>query len=468
MRATSQVKRVAKQLAHVSEERQIVSGSSADEPTLQVSPLASAHASDDADENTKSISTIDVSESLGDWEDIPFDTRETVAAWWVDPDDIPARASLDRRKHFVRKQVGTTIAGGGRAKTTLSIFEAIQFAVGIDLVTKQELPSGGLRAWIVNGEEDQTELDRRVAATCRHYGVTIGDLGGRLFVQSVRSKSLRLTSSDGGQLTVNKAVQSYLADFLRQHQIDILMVDPLVSFHSVEENGNGAMDFLVKEGFGPIVDAANAACELFHHTGKLRPGVNDATVDDARGASALVWAARSARVLNFMSTDEAKKFGITELERRRHIKITNGKANNGPIGALDWIRVAVETLPNGDDVAVACPWTPTIPASVIDEGAMEMVRQLAATGNYREDSRSPAWFGYAVAPCLDIAVSCGMKNDPSALSRLKLILRNLHDDKIIEVEERKDGSGKMRSFVVLGMVKSHVNPTMEKPDYADN
>ena len=146
MRATSQVKRVAKQLAHVSEERQIVSGSSADEPTLQVSPLASAHASDDADENTKSISTIDVSESLGDWEDIPFDTRETVAAWWVDPDDIPARASLDRRKHFVRKQVGTTIAGGGRAKTTLSIFEAIQFAVGIDLVTKQELPSGGLRA----------------------------------------------------------------------------------------------------------------------------------------------------------------------------------------------------------------------------------------------------------------------------------------------------------------------------------
>jgi hypothetical protein len=52
------------------------------------------------------------------------------------------------------------------------------------------------------------------------------------------------------------------------------------------------------------------------------------TTEGARGASALIAAARSARVLNTMSDSEARKAGVEN--RRAFIRIENGKANLAP------------------------------------------------------------------------------------------------------------------------------------------
>jgi AAA domain len=111
--------------------------------------------------------------------------RDMPRAWWRDPGTIPARSSL-YDGHYIRRTIGATIGGGGRAKTTRGIYEAISMAVGFDIATKDKLPAGELRVWICNGEEDQDELDRRVAAACQRYGISQADLGDRLFVQSVR------------------------------------------------------------------------------------------------------------------------------------------------------------------------------------------------------------------------------------------------------------------------------------------
>jgi hypothetical protein len=54
---------------------------------------------------------------------------------------------------------------------------------------------------------------------------------------------------------------------------------------------------------------------------------------------------RSARVFNFMTPDEAAKLGITEDDRRRHVRIANGKANMGPLGKAEWIKIEVKTCP---------------------------------------------------------------------------------------------------------------------------
>ena len=108
------------------------------------------------------------------------------------------------------------------------------------------------------------------------------------------------------------------------------MLDPFISFHSVLENDNGCMDLLLKEGLGGIASRTDSAGEVFHHPGKPKPGQADTTVEDARGASAIIWAVRSARVLNFMTVEEAAKLGIGEDERRLHIRTANGKANMDP------------------------------------------------------------------------------------------------------------------------------------------
>jgi hypothetical protein len=385
--------------------------------------------------------------------------RAEPTPWWCDPSMIPPRHSL-YDGHYIRRAIGATIGGGGRAKTTRGIFEAVCMAVGFDIATKEQLPGSKLRIWVCNGEEDQDELDRRVAATCQHYGIAQADLGGRLFVQSVRDNPLRIATLVGNRPTINQDVMRYMEDFIDRNGIDVFMLDPLVSFHGVAENDNSHMDVVIKEGFGAIANRTQSAGEVFHHPGKAKPGQVDTTVEDGRGASAILWAVRSARVLNFMTPDEAAKLGLSEDERRLHIRIANGKANMGPLGKAKWMKLVVENLANGDHVAVASPWSPPDPFHGVTSTDVELAIKLAATGEYRADMRSPKWIGYALAKHFDMAISHAGGKDPKDLSRLKTIIKTWLNNKALDIDERKDDDGKVREFIVPGSLKP---ATLELP-----
>jgi AAA domain len=256
--------------------------------------------------------------------------------------------------------------------------------------------------------------------------------------------------------------------FAKDNRIDVLMVDPLVSFHSVPENDNGAMDLVIKGGFGAIANQANAAVELFHHPGKPKPGQVETVVEDGRGASSVLWAVRSARVLNFMTPDEAAKLGIAEDERRMHVRIANGKANMGPLGKAEWMRLKVEKLINGDMVVVASHWTPPNPFENVTSAHMELARRLAATGDYRADSRSPKWLGYAIAESLSVPVSFRADNEPKDLARLHAIIKIWLKNKALDVETRKDGDGKDRQFIISGPFRPEPQAASHSTVYADD
>jgi hypothetical protein len=366
---------------------------------------------------------------------------------WPDAASIPPRQFLFGR-HYIRKVIGATIAAGGRAKTTLGALEAVSMTCGRNLLTNE--PMTTLRVWYLNGEEDQDELDRRFTAICQRYGITEADCGGRLFVQSVRDKPIRLGSLLKSTPTLNRSALDQIETEIRAKQIDVLMLDPLVSFHSLNENDNGQMDLLLKEGLGGIASRTNCAGEIFHHSGKAKPGQAETIVEDARGASAILWAVRGARVLNFMTPDEAEKLGIGEDARRFHVRITNGKANMGPLGKATWFKLAVENLPNGDEVACASPWNPPDPFRGVTPADMHKCRTLAQTGAYRLDSRSSDWIGYAVAKTLGIGIAYGAENDPKDLARIKQILQTWFKNNVLATEKRRDSSRKERIFVVPG------------------
>jgi AAA domain len=381
--------------------------------------------------------------------------KPKMAPWWCDPTRLPQRQFLHGR-HYVRGSVSATIAGGGRAKTTLACFEAVSMAVGKNLDTRDKLPAGPLRVLVLNGEEDQTELDRRIAAICQRYGVTEADLGGRLFVISVRDEPMRLASLLSGLAKIEIEVRSRMLDLTTRHRIDVLVVDPLVSFHGLEENNNGHMDLLLKEGFGSIARQSNIAIDVVHHSGKPKPNQAETTVDDARGASAILWAVRSARALNLMTAKEAEQVGITEDERRRHIRISDGKANMAPLGKAKWIRLEQELLPNGDVVACASAWTPPNPFEDVSIAHVDKARELARSGEYRLDPRSPKWFGYALAPLLGLRVVYGENNDKKDMAKLKHIIRTWIKNDVLDIDERVDDSRKKRKFIVPGLAGEEV------------
>src|SRR5262245_14875712 len=155
---------------------------------------------------------------------------------WPDPASIPPRKFLFGQ-HYARKAVGATVGGGGRAKTTLALCEAISMAAGLNLLTDSTIEP--LRVSILNGEEDQAELERRIAAICQHYSIQQADCGGRLFVQSVRDKPLRLATTSARNVpSLNHKLLEQLEAEIKSKGIDVFMLDPLISFHSIAENAN--------------------------------------------------------------------------------------------------------------------------------------------------------------------------------------------------------------------------------------
>jgi hypothetical protein len=362
--------------------------------------------------------------------------------WWREPDAIPKREWLYVGKHYMRGDISATVAPGGLAKTTRGVQEAVDMAA-----------NHGLRVLLLNGEEDQDELDRRIAATCAYYGKTREDLGDRLFAVSCRAKPPRFAiTGERGIAQLNQGVLDELEAFVREKKIDVFMLDPFISFHRMSENLNEHMDLLLKEGLGGVATRTQSAGEVFHHVGKPKPGAQETTVDDARGASAIIAAVRSARVLNRMTNKEAGALGLVMNDdmRRRHIRIGNGKANKAPAGKAAWMRIEVQTLPSGDEIAVTRDWTP--PASAgLDPAIVAAARQIAQTGTYRADKRSPAWLGYTLAPMLGLTVVYGVsKSDEPDSMQLDATFRALVKMGAIAIEERKDDHREIRRYVVAG------------------
>jgi hypothetical protein len=176
---------------------------------------------------------------------------------------------------------------------------------------------------------------------------------------------------------------------------------------------------------------------------------------------------RSARVFNFMTRDEATKLGIAEDDHRRHVRIANGKANMGPLGAAEWIKIEVEKLPNGDEVACAARWSPPNPFDGVTTTDMKLARQLAQTGAYRADNRSPEWFGYALAHHLHIAVSYRADNNPKDLARLNAIIKTWCKNGVLKIETHPDANRHKRKFIVAGSLAAERKLTTDDPSTHD-
>jgi AAA domain len=371
-----------------------------------------------------------------------------------DPATIPPRQWLYGR-HYIRGAVTATIGAPGRAKSTASMTEIVGMAVGRDLLTGDVLPKGPLRAAYLNGEETQEELDRRVAAICQHYSIKPTDCGDRLWVISTRDSPIRVAVlGPQGNAVVDGDVVATLKEWCSQNRIDVLAIDPLISFHSTRESDNGDIDVVCKQAFGAIAGKEVRSVDLVHHPRKLPPGESSITVDDARGASALLSAVRLGRTLNFMTKAEAEQLGINEDDRRLHVKIENGKSNPGPIGKADWIKIEAENLPNGDTVACVVRWSPPDPFDGVTVADLKVVQKVVQGGAFRANSQSEEWLGWWMAKNLTgLNISARFDDKPrdrAAVDRLNFILKTWVKSDVLSIVDGKDEKRRPRKFYAVG------------------
>lgn len=363
-----------------------------------------------------------------------------------DPSSIPPRSWI-YGTHYIRKFVSVTVSPGGVGKTSKSIVEALSMATGRDLLN--ETVHERARVWLWNGEDPRDELDRRIAAACTLYEIKPDDLDGWLFVDSGREHQIvtAVQTRDGTEIAI--PIMDAMIKTIEQNKIDVVIIDPFVSSHAVSENDNMAMDSVIKRFWAPLIDRTNCSVELIHHAKKT--GGNEVTAESARGAVALIGAARSAIALNPMTQDEANKANVEN--RHLYFRATDAKANMAPREDRSrWFKLVSVDLGNStrdrpsDRVGVATSWQwPDTMAGVTVADLLAVQRELNA-GTWMDSARTgDSWAGHAVAKVM----SLNLDNEKDK-ERAKTCLKAWKGSGALRIERRKNANGDERSFLVVG------------------
>lgn len=375
-------------------------------------------------------------------------TLRATAFEWTDPATIPQREWIYAR-HYIRRFASLTVASGGLGKSTLVQAEALAMVSGRALLGVQ--PDETCRVWLWNGEDPADELKRRIMAACLRYGISRDEIAGRLFLDSGREQQIVVATQTKDGTKIAEPMVEAVIQTIRENQIDVLIIDPFVSCHEVPENDNGAIDRVAKL-WGKIADQTGCAVELVHHSKKT--GGAEVTVEDSRGGGALLAAARSGRVLNGMTTDEAKKAGVEN--RRSYFRVDNGKSNMAaPADRATWYKLEGQPLGNGpygtdgDSVAVVTTWEwPDLTAGATANDLDKVLRVVRYGGPWRENIQCKNdWIGNAVAIALNLN-----KEVPADLARIKALLAMWFKSGALVTVKREDDSRRERPFVEAGEV----------------
>lgn len=370
---------------------------------------------------------------------------------WRDPATIPPREWLYDR-HFIRRYVSATIAAPDVGKTSLALAEAIAMTSGkplLDVPVREPL-----RVWYFNLEDPLEEIERRAAAVMLHHGISDVDLGGRLFFNSGRDVPLIIGSEGRSGVEINHHTVDAVVGQMIAHKIDVLTLDPFVSAHRVGENDNDAIDHVIKYGLGAIAERTNAAVEFLHHVRKAGAGASDdRTIEDGRGASSIVGAIRSGRVLNRMSGAEADRLGIAAEDARLYLRVDPGKSNMArPAEKAIWRRLVSVDLGNAtqdrpsDLVQAVVPWSPPDPMAGIEIDDLRSVQAAIAGGQFALNRQANNWAGYAVAKALNLTIGTKQAN-----GRITEMLGAWIKSGALRIEQVHDArQGREKPIVVVG------------------
>jgi AAA domain len=276
-----------------------------------------------------------------------------------DPGVIEPRGWL-LGNQFCRQFVSLVTAAGGTGKTALRYLQAIDLARdSIQTITGFH-KFQRCKVLIVGLEDGRNEMDRRIAGPLLHHGINRDEIKGHLFLWA--PKGLKLAEMKGSSPQKTE-LERQLRGKIERLGIDLVLIDPLVKAHAIEENNNSGMDF-VCELLTQIAIEYDVAVDVAQHTHKGTLSAGDA--DNGRGASSVRDAGRLGYTLTTMSEEEASSFGIEREQRKLYVRLDSAKVNiTPPSQKATWFKLVGvrlgngnDTYPNGDEVQTVERWTP--------------------------------------------------------------------------------------------------------------
>jgi hypothetical protein len=275
-----------------------------------------------------------------------------------DTTELPPPRAWLLGNQFCRKFLSGVLAPGSTGKSALRLAQCLSLTTGQELTGQHVFKR--CRVLIVSLEDDKDELRRRIAAARIYHGIDPDDLKGWLFYATPKGVKLAEMKDRSRQIGV---LEKQLRQAIEQYQPDLVTLDPFVKLHALEENDNGAMDF-VADLLVQLAIEFDIAVDSPHHTKKGQLAAGDA--DAGRGASSARDAGRLIYTLTRMTEQEAKAFGVKLEERNLYVRIDSAKVNlSPPSGDATWFKLVGVKLgngnadyPNGDEVQTVVPWQP--------------------------------------------------------------------------------------------------------------
>lgn len=173
----------------------------------------------------------------------PVADRRPSLFQWQDPTTLPLRLWLYGHD-LLRGQVLVTMAAGGVGKSSLAICEALAMVSGRKLL--DDLVVEPLRLRIINLDDPLDELVRPNSAFMLHYTIIADELGSRLYVNSGRNSPMIIATQTPNGVKVLQDRMDWLPREVMAHRIDVLIIDPFISSHQVNENDNGDIDVVAR------------------------------------------------------------------------------------------------------------------------------------------------------------------------------------------------------------------------------
>ena len=277
----------------------------------------------------------------------------------------------------IRGALTVLVAPPGAGKSTLGIALAVAGVTGRGEIVGETVHET-IKAWVWNNEDDRFELRRRLAAIMQHWSVAPADLRGKLGLNSGSERPLVIAraTKDGAVLRLPDV--DAIIERVEAEGIGLLIVDPFVETHEVDENSNAQIK-AVAALWREVARRGDCAVVIVHHTGKPPAASPDAwagSLSASRGASSLAGVARIMRTLFAMSQGDADTFGLDAEERRLWVRLDDAKANLSlASGSARWFKRVSVTIANGEEVGALVPGDPNERAPE-DDRAVEIEAAL--------------------------------------------------------------------------------------------
>lgn len=303
-------------------------------------------------------------------------------------------AKLPRRAWLVpglllRGQVTLLVAPPGSGKSLLTL----QLAMVCDSGMREWggwQPRGRYRSLVINVEEDETEMRRRLFGAHKIMNLRQEDLAGIFLAEA---GSIVVARADSRTKTVTATpVLDRIVQTIIELKIDIVIVDPFAETFAGDENSNSELKWagvLWRE----VARKTNVAVLLVHHAKKYASNMAG-DMDASRGGGALSGVARIVSTLFPMTELEfehyradIKKAFPKAADRSRFIRFDDAKANLSLLTpAARWFFKETIGLGNGgdglpeDEVGVLVPWPAPGVFSNLDRERLACVLDEIAVG----------------------------------------------------------------------------------------